>query len=532
MSEEKKNTPEQEENSTPLEDVTSYAEENAAPTEENTAPTEENTVPAAEDNGSADELRREVLESLKSSDNGVSEPTWEPEQTKCRKERKVSLGTFICSYIAIVLATVMLTYTVCSAMYRIKLAKYKQDEAQNGQSSWGDNFGELDVLSTIFKAYTFIDLNDKEIKEQLLKAYVYATGDKYAAFYTYDEYADIMADMAGESQGIGVNIIESKVISGGYEYLVIKVINVMKDSPAHKAGVKVGDCIVAIGTEEENVTVSSVGYDKALSMLLGEKGTTAEFVVLRPSGEEYTTEYFSIVRDEFVQSSVMSTVVDAAVDPTGKTGIIKITGFDRTTPDQFESAVESLKASGCQKFVFDVRFNPGGALSSIVAVLSFFLDEGETIISTVDNKGNSVVTKVGVVTPDKDDKLTCPVYAEDIGKYKDLDVVVLCNESTASAAELFVANFRDHKIGKIVGTTTYGKGSVQRYLNLGYYGVAGVLKLTVQKYFPPCGEGYDGIGIAPDVTVEVSEEALKYNIYDIFGKAQDNQLVEAIKHFK
>ena len=501
MSEENKNIPEQEDTNAPEQEDTNTPEQ---------------------------EERAEILEEFHNEEDAEDTVLWVPE----RKERKVSLGTFVCSCIALILATVMLTYTVCSAMYRVKLAQYKENSAQNGASGFGDNFGELDVLSTIFKSYTFIDLNDKQIKEQLLKAYVYATGDKYAAFYTYPEYADIMKDMAGESQGIGINVIEAKVNTGSYEYLAIKVINVMKDSPAHKAGVRVGDCIVAIGTEEENVTVSAVGYDKALAMLRGEKGTLAEFVVLRPSGEGYTTEYFSILRDEFIQSSVMSTVVDTAVDPTGKTGAIKLIGFDRTTPDQFESAIESLKAKGCERFVFDVRHNPGGELSSIIAVLSFFLDEGDVIISTVDNKGASVTSKVGVVEPAESETLKCPVSAEDIGKYKDLDVVVLCNESTASAAELFVANFRDHGIGKIVGTKTYGKGSVQRYLDLGYYGVAGILKLTVQKYFPPCGEGYDGIGIAPDVTVELSEEALGYNVYDIFGKAQDNQLVEAIKHFK
>jgi carboxyl-terminal processing protease len=131
------------------------------------------------------------------------------------------------------------------------------------------------------------------------------------------------------------------------------------------------------------------------------------------------------------------------------------------------------------------------------------------------------------------------ITEEDIGRYRGMNAVVLCHESTASAAELFVANFRDHNLGEIVGTTTYGKGSVQTYINtIEVNGkkvyLDGVLKLTVYKYFPPCGEGYDGIGIEPkdECKVELSEEAKNKNIYDTMGTVEDNQLTEALKHLK
>ena len=112
-------------------------------------------------------------------------------------------------------------------------------------------------------------------------------------------------------------------------------------------------------------------------------------------------------------------------------------------------------------------------------------------------------------------------------------MVVLCNENTASAAELFVANFRDHSLGEIVGTKTYGKGSMQTYINLALFGIDGVLKITNKMYYPPNGESYDGVGIEPTYVVEISEEAAKENIYDIMGTAKDNQLVAAVnKYFK
>ena len=198
---------------------------------------------------------------------------------------------------------------------------------------------------------------------------------------------------------------------------------------------------------------------------------------------------------------------------------------------QFSGAVDDLKAKGISKFVFDVRYNGGGSLDSIVAVLSYFLQEGDTIISTADKNGKADVTKAQVIKKFSGEEAGCNVSAEDIGKYRDLKAVVLCNSYTASAAELFTATFRDYGLAKTVGETTFGKGSMQSTLPLGYFGVDGVLKLTTNVYFPPCGESYDGIGIAPDVPVKLDEALESKNIYEITD-AEDNQLKAAIEILK
>ena len=459
------------------------------------------------------------------SDADIADTEKQPKPPK-----KVSLFTTICSCIAVCLAAVMLTYTLCNSAYQKKLADAKLDNVVTGiQTPEPTAFDQLELLKKIFESYSFLELDEDQLLTAVMKAYVAATGDLYAEYYTDEEYKQLSSDMAGESQGIGINVINSSVTVGGYDYKAFKVINVMKDSPAENADVRVGDFIVAVGNVEENTPFNEVGYDKALSMLQGVKGTTAEFLTYRLEDNEYVLKSFSITRDEFTAMSVMSGIADAEVDPTGKTGIVKITQFDGTTASQFESAVDGLIAKGCDKFVFDVRYNPGGELTSIVSVLSYFLEVDDIVISTKDNKGNGNVTKVAAV--DYEDESKSDVDAEDIGKYKDLNAVVLCNEYTASAAELFVANFRDHGIGEIVGVTTYGKGSMQSYVSLSRYGYSGVLKLTCYMYYPPCGESYDGEGIEPTETVELSEEAASMNIYDIFGKAVDNQLTEAIKYF-
>ncbi len=482
-------------------------------------------VDNTENNGeTSDEIKIELIE-----ENGTA-------PKKERKPVKVSLGTFVCTSVALVLAAVMLTLTICSSYYKGKEAQLKIEyETIISESASIGNIPELQILQGIFSTYSFEALDEDVIRSQILKAYVSATGDKYAEYYTDEEYAALSAQMSGESQGIGINIINSTVDIGGVEYKTLKVINVIKDSPAEKHDLRVGDCIIAVGNAKENKTVSVLGYDMALKQLQGEKGTYAEFLAYRP--DEGKTKEFNILRDTFQTASVMWEKVDS--DVCENVGLVKIVSFDRTTPTQLKTAVEELKGAGCQKFVFDVRYNPGGELTSIVAVLSYFLDEGDTVISMKDKFGNEKVYKAEPTAYSSSG--ACSIAAEDIGIYKDLDAVVLCNNSTASAAELFVANFRDHGIGEVVGVTTYGKGTVQStypmsmFVSPEYTGrmPEGWIKLTMYMYYPPSGKSYDGLGIVPDYEVEMSEESAKLNIYDIMGSRFDTQLVKAIdKYFK
>ena len=479
-----------------------------------------------EENKNNFEVSEDVIAENQSSD--VVEVT-----KKTSSKGRISISTFVCSCIAICLAAVMITCTACNSFFKNQYVNQLLANSVKGVPLDDSVYADIATLDMIFKNYTFEEIDNEEIKIQLLKAYVNATGDRYAEFYTIEEYNELVSSsMLGNSVGIGVKIIETSVIVSGIEYKAMKIVDVVKDSPAAKAGVLAGDLVVAIGTELDNTTLNILGYDAALNKLRGEKGTFAEFAVYRPQDAGYVLKFFSIERDEYVDYSVTYKVVDADVDPTGKTGIVKINSFNHTTPTQFDEAIEALIAEGCDKFVFDLRDNPGGELSSISAVLSRFLSEGDVLISKKDNVDNVTFTTVGIVEDDPNSDIDCPVSKQDIGKYKSLNCVVLCNQNTASAAELFVANFRDYNIAKIVGTTTYGKGTVQRYLSLAYYGIPGVLKMTMYKYFPPCGEGYDGIGIEPNVTVELSKEATKYNSYELLGKSVDNQLVEAVKYFK
>jgi carboxyl-terminal processing protease len=248
------------------------------------------------------------------------------------------------------------------------------------------------------------------------------------------------------------------------------------------------------------------------------------------AGGSYEMIPFSIQRAPFTSESVKGRILES--DP--NIGILKISQFDLTTPTQFKKEMDSLIEKGCTKFVFDVRYNPGGALLSIEAVLSTLLNEGDIMISTVYKSGAREEDYVRVA----DYSIYagyegCSVTAEDIGKYRGYEFAVLVNEYTASAAELFTANLRDYELATIVGVTTYGKGCMQTTFDLEHFGVEGALKLTTAWYQPPCGENYHDVGISPDLEVELDEALIdEYGNVYLIPDDRDPQMLAAIQALK
>ncbi len=457
------------------------------------------------------------------SEDDVADTLGTETQVFDKPQKKISLSSFVLAAIALVLAAVMTTYACCSAFYKKKYAAEKIDGLNIGTTYEG--YDALTLIDAIFKTYGYYDdIDDEQVANYVLKAYVAATGDKHAYYYTDAEYKEMMNSNQGQGEGIGVNVILSELPYEGQMISALEVIAVSPDSPAEEAGILIGDLVAWVNDGEEK-SVTELGFYGATDKLKGEVGTKAEFSILRPNSDgTYEKKAFSIERRKVTYRSVKSMVSEADAS----VGIIKINSFDITTPSQLSEEMDALVERGCQKFVFDLRYNPGGDLNSIRATLSYFLNEGDVIISSVDKTGAKEVLKAEPVVYADPKYTPCNVLRSDIGKYRGYEFAVLCDEGTASAAELFVANMRDYGLAEIIGEQTYGKGSMQTTIPLERYGCSGALKVTIRLYFPPCGEGYDGIGIAPHREVKLSEEAKKYSIHKL-PQSLDDQLIAAIE---
>ena len=321
-----------------------------------------------------------------------------------------------------------------------------------------------------------------------------------------------------------MSIVNTVVEISGVKYGVMEVISVFKDSPAMESGVMVGDYIMYVESDGEMKLVDAIGYTQALDDMLGESGTPARFIVYRKSGAGFEDIEFEITRRKVESESVIYKVSEL----NSEVGIVNITGFDLTTPEQFKEAVNTLRDTHkCKYFVFDVRNNPGGSLDSIETVLTYFLDEGDEIVSTEYADGTKESSSARAKTY-IEEYSGLNVKKSEIGMYKDLNFIVLTNENTASAAELFTATMRDYGLAKVVGMTTYGKGCMQSLYPLDSYGIEGGLKLTVAMYYSASKTVYHGTGIVPDYEIDLSDEAKKINFY-VLPEEKDAQLQKAIE---
>ena len=397
--------------------------------------------------------------------------------------KKISVGASIVLVLLAVLLTFQVTFTVMSVKHREEMA---------AAYAHLEGFGKLLEVDALYRNLYVKDVDRDELMDGILAGYVMGSGDRFGAYYPAEEFQSYMDSLNGDMQGIGVNVIWNA------EYGAIEIINVMPDSPALDAGVEPGDLIIYVGDEMESV--ADLGYYGALTKLQGKAGTTAVFTVARGKHYEKTVS-FSILRGYVTEQTVMYHVY--ALDST--VGVVKITGFDRATPNQLFAAVQDLLDGGCTRLVVDVRNNPGGELQGICSVLDYLLPYGP-VIRTIDRDGNEEV-----------------IYRSD-AKALDVPMAVLVNENTASAAELFCSALQDYEKAVIVGTQTYGKGSMQTIRQLSD---GSGLSVTYRYYCPPFSDNYDGVGVTPDVVVEPAGAMLEKNIYKITDE-EDNQLQAAV----
>lgn len=469
-----------------------------------------------------------------------------PPEKRSGREHRIRLRVAIPVLCLALVAAVLLTWTFTS----LAAQKKRLDELDSQKKLYESLIEEnrnptgdaLAVLKAMLRHYSLYadTLDEKAMAEAAFKAYVAATGDAYARYYTEEEFAEVISEGNGDFCGVGITVVQSSFSYDGSPKKVYRVIEVYEDSPALEAGVRSGDMVYAIKVDGVWKTIGELEFDNALIAMRGEAGTLVDVRILRETDGVTEVLERTMERRKMETHSVRSEILQE----NSRVGVVRITGFDMTTPGQFKSNVNSLLDAGVEHFVFDVRNNPGGDLKSITAVMSYFLNEGDVVLKAI-NKDKETDETYTVGTCAYTGRYEgCSVTAEEIGMYQNLDFTVLCNENTASAAEVFVATLRDYRDAEdekdrkpfrsdnIVGTTTFGKGIMQLTVRVPFSdGTGAYLKLTTHEYVTKCEQSYHGTGIEPDLTVELSEEAKKQPL-PALKYSEDAQLQAAVALFK
>lgn len=339
--------------------------------------------------------------------------------------------------------------------------------------------GKLDFLKEVIDLKYLEKTDEKTLEENIYKGLLQGLNDPYSVYYTKDEYDALREETSGSYCGIGA------LVSQNADTGVITAINVFKGSPAEKAGMKNGDIIFKVEDKE----VTGEDLNNVVAKMKGEKDTKVKINVYRTSEKEYID--LEITRDKVD----VPTVEHKMLDKSKGIGYIQITQFEEVTYDQFKEALDDLKKRGMKSVIFDLRNNPGGLYDTVCEMLNDLLPEG-TLVYTKDKDGNKQEKKSDA-------------------NFLDMPMVVLQNENSASASEIFAGAIQDFGAGKIVGTQSFGKGIVQSIIPLSD---GSAVKLTVEKYYTPKGVNIHGKGITPDVKVEISKDGKK-----------DNQLQKAIE---
>lgn len=331
----------------------------------------------------------------------------------------------------------------------------------------------------------YVEDYDKELAEELMYTGLAAgVGDPYTYYLSADSLAEQMEKNSGHFVGIGVEIY-----AGDDGYIVVS--SVTPGGPAEAAGILAEDKITEV--DGESITGKTAADVSAL--VKGEAGTDVTLTIFRESTGEVLEK--TVTRQDIQVKTVSWRMMEDNI------GYIAITNFRENTYSQFKEALDMLEAEGMEKLVLDLRNNTGGLVKSAHEIGEELLPEGIRVY-TMDKDGN------------REDTLCDDVY-------NDVPLVVLVNGNSASAAEILAGAIQDTGRGQLIGTTTFGKGLVQRLFTLPD---GSGLNVTIQKYYTPNGTSIHGVGITPDYEVELPEEyAQQTNI----PAEADTQLQKAVE---
>lgn len=400
----------------------------------------------------------------------------------------MSKKSIIGIFIALIVLTNVVTFTVTNFI-NVKMDNkvvITKEEYDTLSKLYEENSKVIMVRRALEDLY-LREIDDQALLDGQLKGMVDALEDPYSVYMTESEYSSFNINTDGVYGGVGI------IVTPGEDNF-ITVVSPIEDTPGERAGIKTGDKIIKV----DGVEYFSSNMDEAVSIMRGEPDTDVELTILRTNKEsENETIVINLTREIIKLVSVKSDVIN------GDIGYIRLTSFDKVTTDDFKNHLTELTNKNIKGLVLDLRGNPGGLLNVSTEIADELLGEG-TIVYTQDKNG-----KRNYAYSDKD--------------LFDLPLVVLINQGSASASEILAGAIKDNERGTLIGTTTFGKGVVQTLRDLPD-GTG--LKVTISEYFTPKGINIHGVGIAPDVEVELDEdvEGIGLDFIDV-----DNQLQKAIE---
>lgn len=340
---------------------------------------------------------------------------------------------------------------------------------------------KLGVLENTIKQYFWQDVDESTLEEGVYKGLLESLDDPYSVYYTHDELVQLQQQTEGIYYGIGAYISQDNEM--GY----VRVSKIIKNTPAEASGLQQDDYIYKVDGEDMQGKDSSY----VVSKIKGEAGTKVTITVVREGATDPID--IEVERQKIESPTVEYQMLDNDM------AYIQITEFDLVTTEQFEEAYKQAQADGMKGLILDLRSNPGGNLSTVCDIARMILPKG-LIVYTEDKYG-------------KREEYTC-----DGANQIKVPLVVLTNGYSASASEILAGAVKDYEIGTLVGTTTYGKGIVQKVINLSD---GSAVKLTVSNYFTPNGNNIHKIGIDPDVEVEFDAEQYKNGVDNQLEKAKE-----------
>lgn len=362
---------------------------------------------------------------------------------------------------ALVLVAATFTLTTAAFLYFVQLVS-------------GDAAATLKffrALQVVHSRY-IEDVPVSTLMEGAVRGMVRSMGDPHSIYFDGKMFKEFQVETEGAFGGIGVVV--------GMKDNLLTVISPVEGTPGEQAGIKSGDQILKIDGED----IKSLALDEAVAKIRGPKGTQVELTLRNAKGETRTV---SLTRSTIQLKTVAGKMLREDV------GLIRIAMFNEHTGDDFVKKLNELEAAGMKSLVLDLRDNPGGLLDQAVVVSRHLVPKGPIV---------SVVMKDG----------SRETHTSSLEKTK-FPLVVLVNQGSASASEIVAGAVQDTQAGTLVGTKTYGKGSVQTVIRMDS---DTAIKLTIAKYLTPAGRSINGIGIEPDVVLPLDEEV-------------DNQLERAIE---